>query len=40
MKQDYVTPTLKICLIFADIVTTSGDKDIDGVGDFAETWIQ
>ena len=40
MKQDYVTPTLEIRWIFADIVTTSVDGDIDGVGDFAEDWIQ
>ena len=39
MKQDYVTPTLEIRWIFADIVTTSGNKDIDGVGEFSEGWV-
>ena len=40
MKQDYVTPILEICWIFDDIVMTSVDGDIDGVGNFAEAWVQ
>lgn len=42
MKQNYATPVLEICWIFADIVRTSGDQDksIDGINNFTKNWIQ